>query len=224
MADQNGVTPLHLATVISRLKKKEALINPIDPAQSTAGAKAAIAASVATATGVIVAGALYDAIRLLKAKAYIDGMKAILESATTVIMTGRELEAVRGSKPFYALDILQDGWFTTKTLGALIAAAVAIAVGTMITVDIVKRNRIAALLLGHKADPNAQDMFGNTPLHTLADGKLLKPGDRHGGIILARHLLRKGANLLTPNKDGKTPYDLARANNRFLLKSLLDRP
>ncbi len=91
----------------------------------------------------------------------------------------------------------------------------------VVAVDVAIRYHILSLLLGAGAKVNAQDNARNTPLHILAGGSLLKPGNRRGGVLMAHQLLSHGASRTIENSEGKTPYAVARRNNRWLLMSLL---
>ena len=113
---------------------------------------------------------------------------------------------------------------TTRPIGRYIAIAAAAITGiaaTIVLVDMAIRNRILSLLLNAGAKVNAQDKHGNTPLHILADGKLLRPGDRHGGVVMAKRLIWNGADSLIRNKAGQLPYDLAKKHHRFTLYGTL---
>ncbi len=103
-------------------------------------------------------------------------------------------------------------------ISVIIAAMLASAI---VAADIGIRNEILNLLLKHGANPNALDNDGNTPLHTLADGKLLRPGNRRGGFLMAEHLILRGANPLIKNNGGQLPYDVAKENKRFTLYGTL---
>jgi ankyrin repeat protein len=94
--------------------------------------------------------------------------------------------------------------------------------GAVATVDIAVRNRIVDLLLKSGANPNAQDVDGDTPLHTLAAGRLLNPANRHVGVIMAEHLILRGAKRDVKNDKGQTPYDVAKEYKRFLLMPVLN--
>jgi ankyrin repeat protein len=59
---------------------------------------------------------------------------------------------------------------------------------------------LADFLLGHGADPNAQQAHDYTPLHTAAF---------HGDVEMAELLLAHGADPLNKSTEGKTPADLA---------------
>ncbi|MBA3954969.1 ankyrin repeat domain-containing protein, partial [Candidatus Dependentiae bacterium] len=62
----------------------------------------------------------------------------------------------------------------------------------------------ADLLLAYKADPNAQDRQGNTPLHTVI--KVFSKADKNKSYIaLAAQLIAAGANVDAQNKEGLTP-------------------
>jgi ankyrin repeat protein len=62
------------------------------------------------------------------------------------------------------------------------------------------------LLLNNKADPNAKNAFGETPLHYLVKYNIRSP-ERNA---LAKLLIEKGANPNIANKKGETALDLAR--------------
>lgn len=56
------------------------------------------------------------------------------------------------------------------------------------------------LLLAHGAQINTQDYFGNTPLHcTILEGN----------VVVAKHLLSRGARIDITNSNNQTPYELA---------------
>lgn len=59
---------------------------------------------------------------------------------------------------------------------------------------------VAAVLIAHKADVNATEKDGNTPLLAASE---------RGYAMLANILIQNGANVNTPNKDGLTPLHLA---------------
>lgn len=107
--------------------------------------------------------------------------------------------------------------------GASTAIATAAAIAYVIAeVDIATRNSIVKnLIVAGKADPNAQDTDGNTPLHYLASGPVLQPANRHGGLIMAENLMARGADKKIENNDGQTPYDIAVENNRTNLLPIL---
>ena len=70
-------------------------------------------------------------------------------------------------------------------------------IGAAIKEDVVD---IAELFLKGGVDINAQDIYGNTPLHMAAE---------HNNRDLAKYLLEHGANADIRNKDGKTPKILS---------------
>jgi ankyrin repeat protein len=106
--------------------------------------------------------------------------------------------------------------------GTGFAAGVIAAAAVLGTVDIVIRMKIVEALLQKGANPNAQDEAGNAPLHTLAAGRLLKPGNRHGGILMAEHLIFGGAKRNLKNAKGQTPFDVAKEYHRLLLMPVLN--
>jgi ankyrin repeat protein len=108
------------------------------------------------------------------------------------------------------------------TLEAALLPVTAATLAALVSVDIVVRNRLLELLLQKGANPNAQDADGNTPLHTLAAGRLLEPTNRHGGVIMAEHLILRGARRDIKNDKGQTPYDVAREYSRLVLMPLLN--
>ncbi len=62
---------------------------------------------------------------------------------------------------------------------------------------------IAELLIAYSADCNAQDKWGNTPLHNACTS---------GNISAVRILLSYGALMHIQNRKGKSPYDIAESN------------
>jgi hypothetical protein len=102
---------------------------------------------------------------------------------------------------------------------AVIAANIALA---MAAIDIQTRNNIVDWLLDKGANPNAQDDGGNAPLHILSAGSVLKPEHRHGGVIMAEHLILRGARRDITNNAKQTPYDVAAQYNRKLLEAVLN--
>lgn len=89
------------------------------------------------------------------------------------------------------------------------------------------RNYIVDQLIKSGADPRAQTNDGDTPLHVLASGPILRPGKMHGGVIMAQRLINAGVKTEGPalrsikNKRGQTPYDVAKENKRLLLLPVL---
>lgn len=63
-----------------------------------------------------------------------------------------------------------------------------------------KTTDIAELLIAHSADCNAQDKWGNTPLHNACTS---------GNISAVRTLLCYGALMHIQNRKGTSPYDIA---------------
>ena len=193
IADNQGTTPLHLATSISYFKRPTAL-------------------GATTATGLSTA-AIGFSIHAAK-KAYAETVESVVAIASQpqvplheVIQRGTDPRVIKAKESIdFRKNILK---YALIALAALAAA------------DIGVRNAILGLLIKYGANPNAQDKDGNTPLHILANGKLLSPGKRRGGILMAQHLIARGADVLNQNHEGKTPYALARRNHRWLLMRLL---
>ena len=78
--------------------------------------------------------------------------------------------------------------------------------------------KIVQLFTNGKANPNAQDVDGDTPLHYLAMSKNF-PGVEEA----VKLLLNVGAHLDLSNKKGVTPLDLFKANKMYLdQKGLFD--
>jgi ankyrin repeat protein len=71
---------------------------------------------------------------------------------------------------------------------------------------------LVRLLLTWKADPNAVQAGGWTPLHQAA---------AHGREEIARLLLENGASLTAKSEDGRTPLEMARAKGHTSLESIL---
>jgi hypothetical protein len=68
------------------------------------------------------------------------------------------------------------------------------------------------LLLDHGANPNAQDMYGSTPLHRSVDSEIDEAVQDGTALDLTgtKILLAAGADLNIVNKQGLTPEDIAR--------------
>ncbi len=121
-------------------------------------------------------------------------------------------------------EVVRAGWGTLKTAATVTGIVVGLLAGAVIVialVDIATRNKVLSLLLDAGARVNAQDILGNTPLHILADGKLLGFGNRRGGWLMARRLIKHGADALIRNDDELLPYDLAKEHHRWTLYFLL---
>ena len=89
---------------------------------------------------------------------------------------------------------------------------------TAITVSVIKRRQVVHKLVRGGANVNATDHAGNTPLHAMSQKRPFKPGARKAFTHIARLLIRLGADVTIQNDDGLMPYDVARKNNRFVLK------
>ncbi len=76
---------------------------------------------------------------------------------------------------------------------------------------------VAELLLANKADVNAKDDRGNTPLHGVAESDYMAENDR---MAVAELLLTNGANV-NATQSGETPLAMAEAKNRYDLAELL---
>ncbi len=72
---------------------------------------------------------------------------------------------------------------------------------------------IVALLVEKGAQVNSRDNAGNTPLHTLAIGKI-KPARIEFSRALAAQLINLGADVNVQNNAGMTPYDVAKKFKR----------
>jgi hypothetical protein len=72
---------------------------------------------------------------------------------------------------------------------------------------------VVRLLLEHRADPNAKDKFGWTPLHLAASG---------GHVNVVRLLLERGADPTVKDRSGDTPLDLARRRGHREVVSLIE--
>jgi len=77
---------------------------------------------------------------------------------------------------------------------------------------------VVEVLLSHKADINAVDKEGNTPLHLLLSKV---PADREWTSSIAVILLDHKANLSIKNKGGATPLKLALDQNDTGMVELL---
>ena len=81
--------------------------------------------------------------------------------------------------------------------------------------------KIFQLFINGKADSNAQDGFGNTPLHLLA----MKNNFSEFSAVSAELLLDVGAHLDLSNNDGFTPLDyLKDLKNHLELKGFVPDP
>ncbi len=164
LADNNGITALHLATAISYFKDESALKGQLFASKEE-------------------------------------------QSAASSSVTGPAL--------FVGfLSLLTDDLTTGLATIAIMASAV-------VAADIPIRNRVLGLLLKAGAKVNAKDNAGNTPLHILASGRLLKPGDRRGGILMAVRLIHNKADITIKNNKKQTPYNVAEDYKRLLLMPVL---
>ena len=213
IAGNNGITPLHLATAISYFKNDAVLKGVIAGPQPRAKGALVIAtiggvAAVLGARLIILGAELEYLYRFMVAFAAKQG-EPFNYTRTQVMKASRLLVAEGQEYPF-------------RSKATKIAAVVVIAILSVIfAIDIGIRNKILGSLLDHNANPNARDKAGNTPLHTLADGKLLSPGNRRGGVLMAKHLIYRGANPLIKNNAGQLPYDIAKEHKRFSLYGTL---
>ena len=166
LPDNNGVTPMHLASAVSFFKNERVLKAALHAARGKE-----ITAGVAVASG------------------------AVLASIGVI-------------------------------LGLWEAVGVGLAAGWIIyfvgLVDFSIRSRIHGLLLASGGNPNVRDNQGNTPLHTLADGKMYTPIARIGGRTMAQRLIAHGADTTLKNNAGRTPYHLAKQNKRLLLLPVIN--
>ncbi len=225
--NNKGITPLHVHVVMGHSLRVNFLLghkadvnvrdnNEVTPLhlatmisyfQNPAAAKA-LAAGTVVATGV---GAVV-ATQTLAASIAVANEAAII--AVSILGDWGEVAAVAGTAE-------------TTAAASTVATAIAMVVGVLVTVDIAVRNYILERLLQEGADPRAQDADGNTPLHTLSSGSLLKPGERHGGVLMAQLIIDSGAIISGPslrtikNYKGDTPYDIAKKNGRLLLMPVL---
>ena len=92
------------------------------------------------------------------------------------------------------------------------------ALGMLSAVQESNRGALAKALLAAKADVNARDSWGNTPLMLLAKNT------RHdaGAAATAGLLLSAGAKVNARNKDGETALHLAITNSEAVIKVLLE--
>ncbi len=210
IADNNDITPLHLATAISYLKNDDALKGLLDPAISeTEVKKTLVGAAIAGSSALIALGQI---IKWLE----VEYLRSAFKKRGREVTHKKIVEALKARKGTGKRRYL---WRTkiAKVATVIILALLAV----IVVVDMWVRNEILDSLLDHEANPNAQDKAGNTPLHTLADGSLIKPGNRRGGVLMAKHLIHKGANPLIKNNAGQLPYDLAKEHKRFSLYGTL---
>ncbi len=196
LPDNNGITPVHLATAISYYKNKSVLKDALH----TATGERSKARKKAIRTGAGITGVSV-------------GLGGVL--ALNLIATGTAMSTVTYSAATVGAAVV----IWTGGIAAAIGAGI---VGTLVVVDIFVRNKILLMLLDHGGNPNILDYADNTPLHILADGKLLSPGNRRGGRIMASILLEKGADPTLRNKAGLRPYDLAKQNKRLLLRPVIN--
>lgn len=91
---------------------------------------------------------------------------------------------------------------TMKALCLLVESGATVK-GTLALHEAVRRDDLesAAYLLSKGADANFRDTAGDTPLHIAAQGTNME---------MTALLLRCKANKLTPNKDQRTPYQVAK--------------
>ncbi len=226
--DSRGVTPLHLATMISYFEDpKEALAASglLAGEAGAVGATAGVATIAGTAATVGTTAAASTAVStealLAAAAAAVDtmGVTELIAAGGVAPEVGAFTAAMEGTVPTAVATAAEAAGVSALGVAAMWAAIV---VAAIVTVDIEIRNGILTDLIFHGANVAAQDMYGNTALHTLASGPLLKPGNRHGGVTMAKNLINAGASLRTKNKADQTPYDVAKANKRVLLMPVLN--
>jgi hypothetical protein len=192
------------------------------PVAGEAAAGAAIGAGKATITAARI-GWLANAVG---ATAAVESAGAAAGGATTAALAGAAAPtgAVAGGAVAGGVQTTVGGaagvvGISTAAIAA--AAAVVAAIVIIIATDIAVRNRILEQLLDGGANPNAQDADGNTALHALAMGRVIKPKDRNGGLIMAKHLLKAGARRDIENNEGLTAAEIAGEYHRVLLRIAL---
>lgn len=77
------------------------------------------------------------------------------------------------------------------------------------------------LLLDYAVDINAQDSFGNTPLHQAAMHSPLPEGATHSREDVVNLLLERGSLIETQNKTGKTAEDIALSHHNWTIAEIL---
>ena len=221
---QDGIAPLHLAVIHGRIRVVETLL--ANKANAKLAAKGGVTPlHLATAISFFTEGIKAVRKQLKRGKELVTTM----EIADLNTMTAGILLYVVGGGAIVPLVV--GAWFTvfmpigTGLVGAA-ASNIALSLlpqilGALVAVDIAVRNAIVKKLIDRGAMPNARDEKGNTPLHILAAGRLLKPGDRRGGLLMAKHLIRRGANVKIKNNAWKTPFDLAKEFKRLLIMPVL---
>ena len=213
-----GVAPLHVAVVRGKPKLTKKLLS--------AGANVNIVDS-----NGITPLHLATAISYLKNKSALlnpldpaekyRGALASIAASAVVVGTGAASSSLRKSA-WEALSKIRMIPIALKEFGKVVGL-LAITFTAIAAVDVITRNRVLSALLNAGAQVNALDNQGNTPLHILAGGRLLRAGNRRDGVLMAQKLIVWGADPNIENEDGHTPYDVARKYNRFLLKQVLKR-
>ncbi len=221
--NEHGITPLHIAVVTGRIRVVNALLaKGADPSRKDKNGIAPI--HLATAISQFKnKSALEDGLKTFRQ----EKRKGVARKVATSTGLSATIGAIAGLYFFaVVLDTAAVGAIGLATvIGGLTGGAALVVIGgvagAITGVNIIVRNRILEQLITHGGKVNLQDNAGNTPLHILADGKLVKLGDSRGGIIMARHLLRHDANRAILNNKGQTASAVAKANKRRLLSRVI---
>jgi ankyrin repeat protein len=194
---KNGVAPLHLVVQVHYFGDPNATFNQI---KEESGAKAST-----------------DADAIVKLQVFADQLVK-LKSFVIEHLPGVGASGILGG-------VVVKKLVTAAALYVPPAAAMSAGVLAGLGVaDMAYRNLMLGNILQKAKNPNIQDINGYTPLHTLAAGPVLSLKIRQGGVVMAGQLLAKGAapSLFILNKDGQTPYDIAKKYDRVALAIVLE--
>ena len=201
LQDTNGVAPMHLATAISFFKNRSAFTNALKPS---------IGQRITTTLG-----ALFP-VTALRTSATVVGVPTTVGATVFAVASVWFL-----ANEFETSHAALGGALAGVLTAAIVFSTIASVVAAVATVGIVIRRQILKQLIEHGGNPNIRDNKNNTPLHILADGKVFNPGKSRSGVFMAKQLLNNGANPALKNNAGLTPYDVARKNNRLLLRPFI---
>ena len=112
--------------------------------------------------------------------------------------------------------------FVPAVIAGVGTAAVGVCVaGGIHTFRGIQRGRVVKLLVEQKAELNAIDNEGNTPLHLMAHGKPFSREAQKAGPFIANYLIKHGADYNLKNNLQQTPFKVAMQYGRLGLMVVL---